>query len=88
MGRVLSPPGFLCDDSFSSSCAFLYRLLLGTSPRHSPRCGLSSWPHHIPTLRVASRPGYGLALLLVHLALGDICGLASWVSHEALFWHM
>lgn len=38
-----------------------HRLWLGTSPWHSPRCGLSSWPHSTPMPRVASRPGYGPA---------------------------
>lgn len=90
MGHVLSVPrGFLCDDRAFSSCVLLCRLWLGTSPRHNPHCGLSSWHHHTPTPRVASRPGYGLVhLLSARLALGDIWGLANWVSHKAPFWHM
>lgn len=80
---------FLCDDRISSSCVLLCRLWLGNSPQHRPQCGLSRWPHHTPTPRAASRPGYGLTHLFpAHLALGDTWGLASWVSHEAPFWHM
>lgn len=88
-GACPVPLGFLCDDRISSSCSSLCRLWLGNSPQHRPQCGLSSWPHRTPTPRAASRPGYGLAHLLpAHLALGGIWGLASWVSHEAPFWHM
>lgn len=73
-------------DRVSSSHVLLCRLWLGTSLRHSLHCGLSSWPHHTPTPQAASKPGYGLAcLLLACLALGDIWGLASWASHEAPF---
>lgn len=45
----------------SPAPALLHRLWLGNSPRHSPRYGLSSWPHSTPTPRAASRPGYGRA---------------------------
>lgn len=75
--------GLMCDDRVSSSCALLCRRWLGTSPRHSPHYGLSSWPRRTPTPRAVSRPGYGLAHLLP--ALGDTRGPASWASREALF---
>ena len=82
---LTAPTGLTGLDSLKL-CALLCRLWLETSPLHSPHYGLSSWHHHIPTPRGASRPGYGLPCHLPACpALGDTWGWAGWVSREVLF---
>ena len=85
---LTAPMGLTGLDSLEL-CALLCRLWLETSPRHSPHYGLSSWHHHIPTPRGASRPGYGLPCHLpARPALGDTWGWAGWVSREVLFHYL